>query len=93
MTIIISILWFSLKKQSGGRGKFADIEFEIGPADLEWLTENKDKHLAKKFVLNNQENKNYIHKGTIQTTLQLGGSRVFCSLFTQGIEMGSLDYF
>src|SRR5574343_1363289 len=26
-----------LKKQTGGRGKFADIQFEIGPADEEWL--------------------------------------------------------
>lgn len=32
-----------LKKQSGGRGKFADIVFEIGPADAEWLTENPGK--------------------------------------------------
>jgi elongation factor G len=29
-----------LKKQTGGRGKFADIVFEIGPADEEWLKEN-----------------------------------------------------
>jgi len=33
-----------LKKQTGGRGKFADIVFEIGPADKEWLTENPGKH-------------------------------------------------
>ncbi len=33
-----------LKKQTGGRGKFADIQFEIGPADKEWLTENAGKH-------------------------------------------------
>jgi elongation factor G len=33
-----------LKKQSGGRGKFADIQFEIGPADEEWLKENEGKH-------------------------------------------------
>jgi elongation factor G len=32
-----------LKKQSGGRGKFADIQFSIGPADQEWLTENPGK--------------------------------------------------
>ena len=32
-----------LKKQTGGRGKFADIQFEIGPADREWLTENPGK--------------------------------------------------
>ncbi len=28
------------KKQSGGRGKFGDIAFEIGPADAEWLAAN-----------------------------------------------------
>lgn len=28
------------KKQTGGRGKFGDIAFEIGPADEEWLKEN-----------------------------------------------------
>ena len=33
-----------LKKQTGGRGKFADIVFEFGPADAEWKTENPDKH-------------------------------------------------
>ncbi|HEX5024040.1 MAG TPA: elongation factor G [Agriterribacter sp.] len=32
-----------LKKQTGGRGKFADIAFEIGPADDEWLKENAGK--------------------------------------------------
>ena len=32
-----------LKKQTGGRGKFADIIFEIGPAEQEWLTENPGK--------------------------------------------------
>jgi elongation factor G len=32
-----------LKKQTGGRGKFADIQFEIGPADQEWLKENAGK--------------------------------------------------
>src|SRR5882672_5465381 len=33
----------TLKKQTGGRGKFADIVFEFGPADVEWLTENPGK--------------------------------------------------
>ena len=33
-----------LKKQSGGRGKFADIQFEIGPADKDWLEANSGKH-------------------------------------------------
>ncbi|WP_443657867.1 hypothetical protein [Chitinophaga sedimenti] len=32
------------KKQTGGRGKFADIQIEIGPADAEWLKENDGKH-------------------------------------------------
>ena len=32
-----------LKKQSGGRGKFADIMFDFGPADEEWLKENEGK--------------------------------------------------
>ncbi len=32
-----------LKKQSGGRGKFADIQFEIGPADEDWMKENPGK--------------------------------------------------
>jgi elongation factor G len=32
-----------LKKQTGGRGKFADIEFELGPIDAEWKAENPDK--------------------------------------------------
>ncbi len=32
-----------LKKQTGGRGKFADIQFEIGPADEEWVKENSGK--------------------------------------------------
>ncbi len=34
-----------LKKQSGGRGKFADIMFEIGPADEEWQTEHPKDNL------------------------------------------------
>ena len=33
-----------LKKQTGGRGKFADIQFAIGPADQEWIKENEGKH-------------------------------------------------
>ncbi|HVU85006.1 MAG TPA: elongation factor G, partial [Puia sp.] len=31
----------TLKKQTGGRGKFADIIFELGPADEEFLKEDK----------------------------------------------------
>ncbi|MCX8020559.1 MAG: elongation factor G [Chitinophagaceae bacterium] len=33
-----------LKKQTGGRGKYADIHFEIGPADEEWLQQNPGKN-------------------------------------------------
>ncbi len=29
-----------LKKQTGGRGKFADIMFDLGPADEEWMKEH-----------------------------------------------------
>jgi len=29
----------TFKKQSGGKGKFADIQFELGPADEEWVGE------------------------------------------------------
>ncbi|MCE2833804.1 MAG: elongation factor G [Chitinophagaceae bacterium] len=35
----------TLKKQTGGRGKFADIQFELGPADEEWLKENDGKQM------------------------------------------------
>ncbi|HEX2847091.1 MAG TPA: elongation factor G [Chitinophagaceae bacterium] len=34
----------TLKKQTGGRGKFADIQFELGPVDAEWRAENPDKN-------------------------------------------------
>jgi elongation factor G len=34
----------TLKKQTGGRGKFADIIFSIGPVDEEWQKENPDKN-------------------------------------------------
>ncbi len=34
----------TLKKQTGGRGKFADIVFNLGPVDEEWQKENPDKN-------------------------------------------------
>ena len=34
----------TLKKQTGGRGKFADIQFSLGPVDTEWKAENPDKN-------------------------------------------------
>jgi elongation factor G len=33
----------TLKKQTGGRGKFADIVFNLGPVDADWQAENPDK--------------------------------------------------
>ncbi len=33
-----------LKKQSGGRGKFADIVFDLGPVDADWKEANPDKN-------------------------------------------------
>lgn len=33
-----------LKKQSGGRGKFADIVFNLGPVDADWKKENPDEN-------------------------------------------------
>ena len=34
-----------LKKQTGGRGKFADIVFEFGPADEEWIKEHPTENM------------------------------------------------
>ena len=34
----------TLKKQTGGRGKYADIQFSLGPVDADWKAENPDKH-------------------------------------------------
>ena len=34
----------TLKKQTGGRGKFADIVFQLGPIDADWKAENPDKN-------------------------------------------------
>lgn len=34
-----------LKKQTGGRGKFADIVFEMGPADEEWIREHPTENM------------------------------------------------
>ncbi|HOA39332.1 MAG TPA: elongation factor G, partial [Flavihumibacter sp.] len=35
----------TLKKQTGGRGKFADIVFELSAADAEWQAENPKENL------------------------------------------------
>ncbi len=34
----------TLKKQTGGRGKFADIQFELGPIDADWKEANPEKN-------------------------------------------------
>jgi elongation factor G len=34
-----------LKKQTGGRGKFADIQFELGPAEDEWIKEHPGENM------------------------------------------------
>lgn len=34
-----------LKKQTGGRGKFADVQFEIGPAEEDWMKEHPAESL------------------------------------------------
>lgn len=34
-----------LKKQTGGRGKFADIQFELGPAEEEWVKEHPAENM------------------------------------------------
>jgi elongation factor G len=34
-----------LKKQTGGRGKFADIQFELGPAEAEWIKEHPAENM------------------------------------------------
>ena len=36
----------TLKKQTGGRGKFADIMFELGPADEEFVKEGKPANIS-----------------------------------------------
>ncbi|MFA5418582.1 MAG: elongation factor G [Bacteroidales bacterium] len=43
------------KKQTGGRGKFADIQFELGPADegvegLQFIDDVKGGHIPKEFI-------------------------------------------
>ena len=65
-----------LKKQSGGRGKFADIIFEIGPADEEWLKENPGK--SYQFV-------NDLFGGSIPKEFVPAISKGFESAMTNGV--------
>jgi elongation factor G len=68
-----------LKKQTGGRGKFADIQFEIGPADVEWMTENPGKHF---------QFKNDIFGGSIPKEFHPAIQKGFETSMTQGVLAG-----
>jgi elongation factor G len=68
-----------LKKQTGGRGKFADIQFELGPAEEEWLKENEGKHFQ--FV-------NDIFGGSIPKEFIPAISKGFESCMTTGVLAG-----
>jgi elongation factor G len=68
-----------LKKQTGGRGKFADIQFAIGPADVEWLKENEGKHFQ--FV-------NDIFGGSIPKEFIPAISKGFETSMTTGVLAG-----
>ena len=69
----------TLKKQTGGRGKFADIQFAIGPADEEWIKENEGKHFQ--FV-------NDIFGGSIPKEFIPAISKGFESSMTTGVLAG-----
>jgi elongation factor G len=68
-----------LKKQSGGRGKFADIQFDLGPADAEWLTANEGKHFQ--FV-------NDIFGGSIPKEFHQSIQKGFETSMTTGVLAG-----
>ena len=68
-----------LKKQTGGRGKFADIQFAIGPADEEWLKENEGKYFQ--FV-------NDIFGGSIPKEFIPAISKGFETSMTAGVLAG-----
>ncbi|MFN8248818.1 MAG: elongation factor G [Ferruginibacter sp.] len=67
-----------LKKQTGGRGKFADIIFEIGPADEEFLKEDKG---AFQFV-------NSLFGGSIPKEFVPAIQKGFESAMTTGVLAG-----
>lgn len=69
----------TLKKQTGGRGKFADIIFEIGPADAEWKAENPGK--SYQFV-------NDIFGGSIPREFVPAIQKGFESAMTTGVLAG-----
>ncbi|MCX6291346.1 MAG: elongation factor G [Bacteroidetes bacterium] len=66
------------KKQTGGRGKFADIQFEIGPADKEWLEKG---HTGLQF-------ENEITGGNIPREFVPAVQKGFAAAMTTGILAG-----
>jgi elongation factor G len=66
------------KKQTGGRGKFADIQFEIGPADEEFIKEGKGKF---QFV-------NDIFGGSIPKEFHASIAKGFENSMTTGVLAG-----
>lgn len=67
------------KKQTGGRGKFADIQIELGPADPEWLKENEGKQFQ--FI-------NDIFGGSIPKEFVPPVQKGFESAMNQGVLAG-----
>ena len=68
-----------LKKQSGGRSKFADIQFDLGPADEDWIKENEGKSFQ--FV-------NDIHGGSVPKEFHAAIQKGFETSMPQGILAG-----
>jgi elongation factor G len=66
------------KKQTGGRGKFADIQFEIGPADKEWLEKG---HTGLQF-------ENEITGGNIPREFIPAVQKGFAQAMTNGVLAG-----
>ncbi len=76
-----------LKKQSGGSGLFADIQFEIGPADEEFLQSDDFKEGRKKLQFVNN-----IHGGAIPKELIPPVEKGFIAMMSNGVLAGySLD--
>ena len=66
------------KKQTGGRGKFADIQFEISPADADWLEKN---HSGLQFV-------NEISGGSIPREFIPSVQKGFAQAMSTGVLAG-----
>lgn len=66
------------KKQTGGRGKFADIQFHIGPADAEWIAK---EHSGIQFV-------NEVTGGNIPREFIPAVEKGFASVMNTGVLAG-----